>query len=190
LTVQAIKNAPSRLVLQSEAVVRKGDYLSKINYGSSGKKIKFFRVCEDNVLRWGSKESDLKNPAKKHTIYLNEVKAVVYGKKSEAFTRSSNKALVPWFCLTLKLQNRTLDLYLRPDQITYWMIGLSVLVKKQSPQSACLKPGHLLWRRAKMIGIAKITQIFMDKKKNVQFKALAQAMLALKREMMLSTAKR
>jgi tetratricopeptide (TPR) repeat protein len=180
------RNKVSNLMLRAEMYVRKGDFLTKVNFGSSGKKIKFFRVCEDNVLRWGDKEADLKNPAKKHTVYLSEVKGVIYGKKSETFVKSGNKALLPWYCMTLKLQNRTLDFYLKPEQATHWVIGLSYLVKKQNPQSACLRPGHLLWRKAKMIGMHKIGQHFIEKKKSVALVSLTRSLIALKKEMLMN----
>ena len=38
--------------------------MEKVNYHSSGKQKRYFRLCPDNTLRWASKESEIKNPKK------------------------------------------------------------------------------------------------------------------------------
>ena len=74
-------------------------------------------------------------------------------------------------------------MYLKPEQATYWAIGLSYVASKVNPKAACLRPGHILWRKAKLIGIYKIIQFFFekDKKKIVQFTSLVKGLITLKK---------
>jgi len=73
------------MIQKTEAVIKKGDKLTKVNFGSSGRKIKFFRLCSDNCLKWADSESEISNASKKHTIPLKDVQAVILGNTRETF---------------------------------------------------------------------------------------------------------
>lgn len=62
---------------------------------------------------------------------LKDIKGIVYGKVSDTFLKECNKKCLPWLCISLVLQKRTLDLYCS-EQIDplIWLPGISALLNK------------------------------------------------------------
>jgi len=84
-------------------------------------------------------------------------------------------------CISLILESRTIDLYLSPEQINYWYIGLAEEVKKKNPKAYTLSVGRFFWKKLKMMGTYLINQRFgITKRKGKAFKSFVRALVALK----------
>jgi flagellar biosynthesis/type III secretory pathway chaperone len=151
LTPRHFFGASSLLSRLSREIVKKGDTLSKYNYTSNGKLMKFTKIFGDKFLRWAKKESYLSNVKNCHSYLLSEIKGVLPGKITSTFRKSPNESLEPWLCMSIFLKNRPLDLYLSEDTVDFWYIGLSELVREKNPDAYCLTKGQYLWRKVKMI---------------------------------------
>jgi len=80
------------------------------------------------------------------------------------------------------LENRTIDLYCREDQINFWLIGLSEALKEIRPNAFVLSVGRYFWRKLALMGTAKLSEYLLgDKAKKTQFKSFAKALVAFKR---------
>lgn len=142
--------------------VKLGDYLTKLNLTSGGKSKQFFQLVDEVNLRWASKKEkvqDVKkchscNPNSRHSNFLDhlsDIKGLVYGKVTKVFEGKKNRDKEPWLCFSLILKNRSYDVFATEEQINDWVIGLSHLIKKYSPDACVVRPGQFFWKKLKMV---------------------------------------
>ena len=73
---------------------------------------------------------------------------MLFGKASTTFTKhSTNHKIEPWCCMSLVMQSRSLDLYLREDQVNRWFVALSAEVKRCNPNAFVISMGRFYWRK-------------------------------------------
>ena len=82
---------------------------------------------------------------------MSDIKGLVYGKVTKAFEGKKNKDKEPWLCFSLILKNRSYDVFATEEQINDWVIGLSHLIKKYSPDAYVVRPGQFFWKKLKMV---------------------------------------
>ena len=75
----------------------------------------------------------------------------MYGKVTKTFEGKKNADKEPWLCFSLILKNRSYDVYATEEQINDWVIGMSHLIKKYSPDAYVVRPGQFFWRKLKMV---------------------------------------
>jgi len=174
------RNLPTSIYSRSQRAVTGGDLLTKINYHNGNKSLRYFKLCDDNTLRWAQKEKDLNNPKVYRVCPLADIRGIIYGKTNPKFVKNA-KGLEPWLCFSLVLENRTIDLYCREDQINYWVIGLSEELKRIRPKAVTLTVGKYFWRKLAMMGTFKIGQYILgDRAKKERFRTFAKALTAFK----------
>lgn len=72
-----------------------GDLLTKVNYHNGQKSLRYFKLFDDNTLRWAQKEKDLTNPKVYRVCPLADIRGIVYGKSNAKFQKHA-KALESW----------------------------------------------------------------------------------------------
>lgn len=144
-------NLNSILSRLSREIVKKGDILTKINLTSSGTLKKFTKVVNGNCLRWAKKEGYLSNVKNCHSYTLAEIKGVVLGRVTSAFSKSKNKNMEPWLCMSIILKNRSFDLYIPEEKIDFWYIGLSEFIREHNSKAYCMTKGQYLWKKTSLI---------------------------------------
>jgi hypothetical protein len=115
---------------------------------------------------------------------LSEVQGVFYGKVSPNLQKHGKK-LEEYLCVTLETQTRSIDLYLLPEQVNLWYIGLAQAVKAENPKAIVLSVGRFFWRKLNLLGTYQINDYFglnnpKNKKKGDAFAGIVQAMVAFK----------
>jgi hypothetical protein len=89
------------------------------------------------------------------------------------------------------LPTRTIDLYLTPEQVNYWYIGLAQEVKKINPRAYCLSVGQFFWRKLVLMGTYQINNYLGATKKNrgKGFRTFVTALVAFKKAAQIPAAK-
>ena len=70
--------------------------------------------------------------------------------------KGKNRQKEPWLCFSILITGRPYDLYCDEDNIDFWVIGLSHLIKKYNPQAYVLSPGKYYWRKFKYVLISLV----------------------------------
>lgn len=83
--------------------------------------------------------------------------------------------------MSLVLPERTIDLYLTPEQINLWYIGLSEEIRKVNKDAFCLSVGKFLWRKLVLMGTYQINQYLGLSKKKKGFNSFVKALVAFKK---------
>lgn len=171
-------NMPTAIQIKAANEVATGALLTKINFKNGKKSPRYFRVFNDGSLRWCEKAEDLVNPKVYRSCQLLTVKGVLYGKVTDKFVKNA-RFLEDWLCIQLVLPKRTIDLYVPPDKINSWYIGLTEAVKKVNPHAYCLSVGKFLWRKLQLLGIYQINEHFYSQKQGkLYFRRFIPALFA------------
>lgn len=141
----------SNIAISPTNFLSRPESITKLNYSSRGKIMKYFIVLGNSTMRWADKPEYLSNPKLCHSVSLSTIKGVVYGKATSTFFKSGNKKLEDWLCFSIIFPKKSLDLYASETKCNIWVTTLSDLVKMNNPRAYCLTRGKLLWRKAKFL---------------------------------------
>lgn len=101
--------------VRAKAFIKHGDYIKKLNY--DGGSMKKYLKIQGNNLRWGESGNSIDSANKAHSIPLQSVIGLLYGKLGQPFNYPENINLKPWRCFSILISTRTLDFYATDDNI-------------------------------------------------------------------------
>eukprot|EP01017_Pseudomicrothorax_dubius_P009036 TRINITY_DN13008_c0_g1_i3.p1 TRINITY_DN13008_c0_g1~~TRINITY_DN13008_c0_g1_i3.p1 ORF type:complete len:315 (+),score=55.21 TRINITY_DN13008_c0_g1_i3:64-1008(+) len=150
--IERMKSDPNTFYGAAYSLAIRGDYIIKANIHSNYRKKKFVRLLPDEgILKWASSEDAIRSVGRSRIYHLHEVEGLLLGRLTATFKKDYNKKLEPWLCLSIVLHNRTLDFYMKEEQMNLWYYVLSTETKRYNPRAYVPSFGRFLWRKCQML---------------------------------------
>lgn len=124
---------------------REGEVLEKYHFSSNGSRKEFFKIVDNQYIRWCPDKKNITNLKKCKNIELAKIKGLTYGKVTSTFQKKKNKDLFPWLCMSIILENRSFDIYCTEENINTWYCGLAYAIKRHNPNAYVLSVGKFFW---------------------------------------------